>query len=432
MENFHKLDALLPRYLRRSLNLLDEPSLGGDGGLLEVPWLPGFFALPGDRSLRTLTNDAGEDYKAQGLFPMDAASAIAVHALDLSSAAPLRVLDLCCSPGSKLMLIAEQLHKESSLVGVDISMDRLYVCRSLLEQWLQRLPADMPRLLVYRADGQLFPRNATLVVDSQYLSQAFAEDSSKGHKGRRNKSARAREAAHLLTAAQHLAGSDMLFDRVLVDTECTHDASYRHMKFSSQSRKWPSRTPSGVAEEAQGVQQLTMSHNIPCTPSAEEEEEELSASKLRLLGLQRQLLRNGFRQLAVGGVLVYSTCSADESQCEAAVRWLLEHEPSAKIMPIAPAQQTAGDEEVLQQIAALAAPHGTPEGVRHEQEDERKTKRPRLLDEQLSDSERMCRLVCRLSALPLRPSALLPDTVRLGALQGMSGHFIAKLTKLPS
>jgi 16S rRNA C967 or C1407 C5-methylase (RsmB/RsmF family) len=66
---------------------------------------------------------------------------------------------------------------------------------------------------------------------------------------------------------------------VLVDAECTHDGSLRHIaKF--QQWGWP-----------------TFERRV------------LGARRLRALALlQRGLLLNGFRLLKPGGVLIYATC----------------------------------------------------------------------------------------------------------------------------
>jgi 16S rRNA C967 or C1407 C5-methylase (RsmB/RsmF family) len=81
------------------------------------------------------------------------------------------------------------------------------------------------------------------------------------------------------------------------------------------------------------------------------EKKVLDPARLAALApLQRALLWNGFRLLSPNdGVLVYSTCSFCVSQNEAVVQWLLDHEPSAYLMPV-----------TLPQSLTLHVQHPTP------------------------------------------------------------------------
>ena len=121
-----------------------------------------------------------------------------------------------------------------------------------------------------------------------------------------------------------------LYNRILVDAECTHDGSLKHIaKFANQwgwstfERRVPWLAPEKIAE---------------------------------VTGLQRALLWNGFRLLepcrvppshvhgarpgnpmhssAFASSLVYSTCSLSRSQNEDVVSWLLSIAPTARVVPI--------------------------------------------------------------------------------------------------
>ena len=117
------------------------------------------------------------------------------------------------------------------------------------------------------------------------------------------------------------SGARAQFDKVLVDAECTHDASVRHVaKFADQ---W-------------GWDTFDERFNRDGRLDA-------------LQSLQRQLLRNGFAHLKPGGELVYSTCSAAPSQNEAVVQWLLDTEPAAQLLPLPPCAPGA---------AAMPCKHG--------------------------------------------------------------------------
>ncbi len=52
----------------------------------------------------------------------------------------------------------------------------------------------------------------------------------------------------------------------------------------------------------------------------------------RLATIQKGLIRNGFRHLAAGGRLVYATCSFPEAENEDVVRYVLKHEPGARLV----------------------------------------------------------------------------------------------------
>lgn len=121
-----------------------------------------------------------------------------------------------------------------------------------------------------------------------------------------------------------LAPAGPLYNRILVDAECTHDGSLKHVaKFANQwgwssfERRVPWLAPEKIAE---------------------------------VTGLQRALLWNGFRLLEpcrgpslpargakpgrVPSSLIYSTCSLSRSQNEDIVSWLLSTAPTARVVPI--------------------------------------------------------------------------------------------------
>ena len=92
---------------------------------------------------------------------------------------------------------------------------------------------------------------------------------------------------------------------VLVDAECTHDGSVKHVL---KYERWGWDT---FQRRVLDPERLTS-----------------------LAALQRRLIHQGFRLLAVGGMLVYSTCSLMQAQNEDVVAWLLEEEPSAVLVDV--------------------------------------------------------------------------------------------------
>jgi len=95
------------------------------------------------------------------------------------------------------------------------------------------------------------------------------------------------------------------YDRVLVDAECTHDGSIKHLAKFTQ---WGWETF---------------------------ERRFLDPERLTTLArLQAALLATGFGMLKDGGTLVYSTCSFARAQNEEIVTDFLNSEPRAQLAPI--------------------------------------------------------------------------------------------------
>lgn len=264
-----------------------------------VSWLPAgeWWELPHDVNL-----SRAEGYRSGSLFGMDAASGAAVLSLGVEPGHD--VLDLCCAPGAKLVYLAEQLRGRGRLVGIDVAEHRLAACRTLCHKYKV---GDVATL--FSADGTSWCLRSWDLLERLRA----AERDGHGKKGRK----RRREQAMAEEAKTRGSGvsedSFVLFDRVLVDAECTHDGSVRHIeKYRSQ---W------GGLDG--------MDRRVPWLSSSQLEE---------LVALQRGLLWNGWRQLRPGGVLVYSTCSLASAQNDEVVRWLLDREPTAAKLDALPFQ----------------------------------------------------------------------------------------------
>ena len=104
---------------------------------------------------------------------------------------------------------------------------------------------------------------------------------------------------------------------MLVDAECTHDGSIKHLAKFAQ---WGWSTF---------------------------ERRFLDADRLQALAtLQLGLLRSGFRALRLGGGLIYSTCSFAKAQNEEIVSALLRDEPDTPLLaPLRPSEPLEDDGE---------------------------------------------------------------------------------------
>ena len=357
-------DSILPRYVRKAKfpgrgdTQGDAIHRSGIENSMTIPkrvkWSSHFFALPRFLPLSVLCDDRSESYRSKGFFPMDIASSLATLALLinfemlLDKGPPKKLLDLCCCPGGKLQMLSEELPPDALVVGVDISDNRLNVCKAQMREWnsyiasslktvfqatskehisngsnktkrllLNREERPTPRQLIFKADGTVFgPSNiGTLVYDSDVFYGEWL--SSNCQRKKMNKSARSREEKQLLVLQECLqraqdaptsqithsgahVGSDNFaalpaddqdhqkekeensilaccrmcdFDFVLVDAECTHDASYRHMKYIPSSTN-PNDLVSGAKVSTTGTtggQQVVATHggnaglNVPHT-----------------------------------------------------------------------------------------------------------------------------------------------------------------------
>jgi len=294
-----------------------------------VDWLPGYHRLPSHVKI------AGCDaYRSGQLYGIDVSSGAAVAALDAQPGDD--VLDLCCAPGAKLCAIADGMDGRGTLTGVDVSEERLAACRTLC------LKYGLAHARLVLCDGQQFdempPRRKEAPEAEEEGCVAESREESGGEESggeggggeegvgdggvgeaggggaakaprTRKRRRHERQGAFLLGSAlgesSDAAGGRRGYDRVIVDAECTHDGSIKHLaKFAH----WGWETF---------------------------ERRFLEPSRLASLAeLQLALLRNGFRLLRPGGTLVYSTCSFARAQNEDVVAALLAAEPTAALVPV--------------------------------------------------------------------------------------------------
>lgn len=301
--------------------------------LEKVEWLPNFYSLLPDIQIAS-----SKAYQEGKIYGIDAASGAAVSALNISSGD--HVLDLCAAPGAKLCMILELLGNSGSVTGVDVARHRLAACRTLIQKYSL---GDHCRLFV--SDGASFSlipirahsefkslnnREFGLKGDDDLL---YKEWTSRRPWKERKKAIKEREKGSLQLIS-HKEDPEMIYygrqsgvvglskselfqtvsshdnsqygyDKVLVDAECTHDGSIKHIQ---KFENWGWTTLERRVLDAERTDDLTV--------------------------LQFRLLTNGFNLLKVGGYLVYSTCSLTCAQNEDVVEKFLSLNTCAELLEI--------------------------------------------------------------------------------------------------
>ncbi|XP_057251523.1 uncharacterized protein LOC104895183 isoform X2 [Beta vulgaris subsp. vulgaris] len=326
----------LPRYIRLKPGCeadIDAIEAEFKCKLNELCWLKSFYSLP--PHLQIANSKAYQDAKVYGI---DAASGAAVRSLNIVPGD--HILDLCAAPGAKLCMILDLLGDSGSVTGIDVARHRLAACRTMVQKYSL---GDRCRLLV--ADGTSFslipapvPATSKLGNESTLEKEVdvFKDWTSKRLWKERKRAAKARAASplqltlqvsepELIFYGQHsgvigctrdelfqIANDDELctrgYDKVLVDAECTHDGSIKHVqKFES----WGWQTLQRRVLDAERTDDLT---------------------NLQVIAFR--LLSNGFRLLKAGGSLVYSTCSLTIAQNEEVVERFLLDNSSADLQEI--------------------------------------------------------------------------------------------------
>lgn len=255
-----------------------------------------FYRLPSDITISSSTL-----YKEHKVYGIDLSSAATVVALDVSP--EHHVLDLCCAPGAKLAMISDTMyikngHKEYSgtITGVDISSQRLSICRTICKKYKHK------NIRLFLQDATVFKElapDATLPnveIDNLVFPDSVAallDNTPKLPKKIMKKRKRSNNALDNLFYCidWKLQNSSVhLYDRVILDAQCTLDASVRHL----------------------------LQHNKLGVISSEQDADG------DVTKLQKRLILNAFHLLKEGGYLIYSTCSFCQSQNEDVVMWLLD------------------------------------------------------------------------------------------------------------
>ena len=250
----------------------------------EVEWLSCFkdemfFQIPANYSLHSDIL-----YKAGKIIGIDAASAATVWALQLEQG--MTCIDTCCAPGIKLCLIQDCIGEYGTLVGLDVNEQRLDVCYNLLKKFgYQKCIRNIYKVCL----GWTVETNNETELLENFRMQ------------RKNGSRKFRIKKQKLNNESVSSPLEKAYERVLVDVQCTHDGSERHVeKHEGETGFWRKHGKPGKAREHYDT------------------EEKIEA----LIQMQQQLILNGFNLLSPGGLMVYSTCSLQPAQNQEVVEYL--------------------------------------------------------------------------------------------------------------
>ncbi|CAB5192698.1 unnamed protein product [Rhizophagus irregularis] len=265
----------------------------------KVPNFPHFFSLP---SVTKIANSSA--YKQGKIFGIDLSSAIAIYSLDIHPND--HILDLCCAPGAKLCLISNILDNVGigTITGVDISKNRLSVCKNLCKKY------KITKVRLFLEDGTKFNVLAPSYLEpiKKMIGQLHELHINENRlKNPEDKSDKITPfwTPKILRNDPQKRDSQYLYDKVIVDAECTHDGSISHI----------------LKYEKYGWE--TFEKNF------------LNPDRLNSLwDLQRNLLRNGWSLLKPDGILVYSTCSLSKKQNEDVIEWFLANYKNARLETI--------------------------------------------------------------------------------------------------
>mmetsp|Transcript_4975 Transcript_4975/g.11055 ORF Transcript_4975/g.11055 Transcript_4975/m.11055 type:complete len:561 (-) Transcript_4975:71-1753(-) len=294
---------------------------------------------------------------------------------DLDESGEVRVLDLCCSPGLKLLQMADFFHRKKAsnsisrddddagdgiddsqqqkrvkVVGVDISKHRLDVCKTIVNKYFidsetsgsaerSKASAENVNIQLYHGDGTRFGNTISdsknLIFDSRVAIEEMLQRG--GKRKRMNKSARAREKKKLRQIASFESRSAMKEENDPRNQLDTDDSN------SNVNRD----TPNGIKDfdyvlvDAECSTDGSFKHikeRMKESSGGHHREENAmltDPNKLaELVDLQINLIASGFRLLKDGGTLVYSTCSLSRDQNENIVKWLLDTYTDAFLIPV--------------------------------------------------------------------------------------------------
>ena len=219
-------------------------------------------------------------YSEGKIIPMELSSGLAVLLLDLQASDTF--LDLCCAPGCKLALAGLIIGQKGmnadhtgSCTGVDVVEHRISVAKAMICKY------KVPNARLFLLDARNFSipphhslgySGAGAMFSELYSQQKYASPYYSSSVYRKSR-------GELAQCCQ--------YSKVLVDVECTHDGSVKHVCKN-------------------GIPTIT------------------TDSLVTLTKMQLEILNHAFSITAPGGILVYSTCSLMKEQNEDVVDEFLQ------------------------------------------------------------------------------------------------------------
>ncbi|KRX05989.1 hypothetical protein PPERSA_01067 [Pseudocohnilembus persalinus] len=215
----------LPRYFRLKpefreknqqevIKIIAEQLKCNTSDIKKVEWIDDMYELTGSIKIASC-----QFYQQGQLYGIDLASATCVMALELQK--NNSVLDLCCAPATKLSYIADILRYQQSDINYLNSKQKGYV----------NIQCNLQNQ-VQQQDDQNDVKEGQLEVENQKQKLIVGVDISHNRlsvsKNIVNKY-QLGEYIELVEQDGTKYNSERLFDRVLVDAECTHDGSVKHL-----------------------------------------------------------------------------------------------------------------------------------------------------------------------------------------------------------
>lgn len=268
-----------------------------------------------------------KSFKDGDIVGIEASSAIIIKCLGINKDS--KVLDMCCSPGAKLMYISDLLkgfgavdyHK--NVVGCDISYHRSQICKSLLSKH------QHPQVTVHRGDSTRIDEILSIQPGDRFEPNKVLVDVECTHEG---------SLKHILkfivnseNKSKHELAEQI--DQKITDQPnkvlVTGQNSSQVVKTQNSGAMQPVKL-SNKEKKRRAAQQLKLQQERKDTDkyfSAQEKHMDwgveafvdrvLDEKKLLVLSqLQTDLLLAAMRVCAVGGEIIYSTCSLMRSQNE--------------------------------------------------------------------------------------------------------------------
>ncbi len=206
----YERDVEVSRYVCKVPGIVSDPSQDFPSGIEECPEFPLFYHILPPFPENVIQKSVL--YKSGRLIAMDLSSGMAVKYLDIREGD--HILDLCCAPGTKLTLAGLLTGSTGSVTGIDVAEHRLSVARALVKKY------KVSNVRLFHTDGTKFDRRPFIPKIDGCSQEAKCFHSSGAYR-----------------KSKGTYDPDGLYDKVLVDTQCTHDGSIKHV-IKCQTRGW--------------------------------------------------------------------------------------------------------------------------------------------------------------------------------------------------